>query len=273
MKVGQVKRDATAAFRREADGKHGQELRVPQIRNVLYMLTGSHPTEEEIHFMLQDLGADRDRVIGEEEFVDWFVNSVCGEQGQGYNPLLVKDRLGKPRPATCKLPPPDYTFGMKAGWEAEGVKAAVTQWDSREAAAPSDKPFEKDQSTMVHGIAVDRPSTPFKAIVENAYCHDPDRHERKYPRRTAASKKQEQKSQSTKKNTTLGNELRTISMFGRTAEHEESKAAGVNKLHDGWKMKKFEGVGRKVDSYKHANHEAYESLKERVGMKKTEEHQ
>lgn len=71
MKVGQVKRDARAAFRKEADGKSGQELRVPQIRNVLYMLTGSPPTEEEIHFLLQNIGADRDRVIGEEEFVDW----------------------------------------------------------------------------------------------------------------------------------------------------------------------------------------------------------
>jgi hypothetical protein len=160
---------------------------------------------------------------------------------------------------------------MPAGWEAEGVKAAVSNWDSQEASAPSDKPFEKDQSTMVHGMAIDRPTSPYKAIVENAYCHDPDRHERKYPIRTAATKKQEKKTQKQGGRTTLGNELRTISMFDRTAEHEESKAAGVNKLHDGWKMKKFEKVGQKVDSCKHANHEAYKSLKERTGVPTTKE--
>lgn len=199
------------------------------------------------------------------------MNSICGEQGHHYNRLLVKDRLGKPRAATCKLPPSDYTFGKPAPRQGEGVKEAVTQWVSRNAAAPSDKPFEKSHDDVVHGAIIDRPSTPFKAIVENAYCHDPDRHERKYPQRTASTTKQsggktQKKSTGT---TTLAQELRTISMFEKAREHEDAKEAGVNKMQDGWKMRKFEGVGRRVDSCKHANHSAYKALKDRTRGKET----
>lgn len=71
MGCAQTRRDALAAFRKIANGKAGQELRVPQIREVIKLLTGCYPTEEEVHFMLQDLGAEMDRIVGEEEFVDW----------------------------------------------------------------------------------------------------------------------------------------------------------------------------------------------------------
>lgn len=69
------------------------------------------------------------------------MESIVGKK----NCLLVKDDVGRAKPATRQLPPEGFTFGKPDKKDQEGANIITTSWKAHEKSRPKDaeKDFKK----------------------------------------------------------------------------------------------------------------------------------
>jgi hypothetical protein len=62
------------------------------------------------------------------QFVNWYVSNVADFGGSQLNRLLVKDQLGKSRTPTYQLPGDNFTYGHVNKWDSEGAGQVALNW-------------------------------------------------------------------------------------------------------------------------------------------------
>lgn len=62
------------------------------------------------------------------QFVNWYVANVADFGGSQLNRLLVKDQLGKSRTPTYQLPGDNFTYGHVNKWDSEGAGQVALNW-------------------------------------------------------------------------------------------------------------------------------------------------
>ena len=80
--------------------------------------------------------------------------------------MLIKDEVGKQRPATHKLPSQDFRYGKPDIPDAEGVKEIINNWQSSQ---PEHQEAEKKPDAARVFGKPSRRSTPMADLVKNKF--------------------------------------------------------------------------------------------------------
>ena len=77
--------------------------------------------------------------------------------GKGTNTLLVKDDVGKSKPATRVLPPDGFSYGRPDKKDQEGAGLVTSSWKHHEQSKPKDpeRDFKKLNKMSIKNGAVD----------------------------------------------------------------------------------------------------------------------
>jgi len=120
-----------------------------------------------------------------------FLGKHKGIEGQRLNRMLVKDPLGASRHTTYKLPPADFSFGIKAIPDAYNAKACITGWhapDQRQGR----KPARGNRTKALEGATFGRPRPPKDCdtgdVLRNHFGERPRRQDPEYAANSKISK-------------------------------------------------------------------------------------
>ncbi len=82
------------------------------------------------------------------------------------NALLVRDDVGKAKPATRDMPPEGFTFGKPDKKDPEGAGLVTTSWKAHEQSKPKDpeRDFKKLNKMGIKNGAIDPKVSKFQAI-------------------------------------------------------------------------------------------------------------
>lgn len=206
------------------------------------------------------------------------------------NTLLVKDDIGKPKPSTRKLPGESFTYGKPNPLDDEGARKLISSWNEHTVSRtlPSDRDFKKLNAMSVtqgctkapqvrnfrmtndfkiktktmrnkssNSVQDDgmrygrpsRPSTPIHAVVGHLYTQVADEIQNDaYARRnTNISERSINEPRSTK-----GFDLLKLAI----------KNSLIKPVHSEFKMKKFENVTARTQSFSKAPHETFKKRAE-----------
>jgi len=223
-------------------------LSIGEVRAVMHDLGRDNESDLALMFVEMNGSARLGQTfVTRDEFTRWWIRKFKGQPGHRLNRLLVRDSLGRPRPSSYKLPPEDFSFGVKVVKDKHDAGATLHGWNSKVGPSPHDvlaskrAKIPRGKATGVFGQPLARDNTDTGKVMAHQYGGKESRDDPEYPLHSALTKPK------ALSGALAGGVRGTRAQTLRTQVTHEAIAA-VEAPPSDWKIKRYDGIGARLDT-------------------------